>query len=216
MPPNREHPDWQGIWERLRKLGLEFDNDRRNGIVKAFERLCNPLPIRRRSLRERYIVGDVSVHVHTQNRAAVLPDLLGTSYLCTTYEWPGTVLLNDSELDFWCESERLDAPNVAKPDQEMGEVKVAVLVDVPEFIENRKRLFGRALPTVKRLQRLDECAKVWPDSPEATRYLLLRPARPSVPPGDAPATGGGIGRGGRGCIWGTGYLSISYPLSLWG
>jgi hypothetical protein len=119
----------------------------------------------------------------------LLPDLFNTPYLCATFGWPGTILLNNSELDFWREGKRLDASNVVEPDQEMGEVKVAMLVDVPEFVENRKRLFGRILPTVKRLQRLDNCAKVWPDSPEATRYLFPRPTGPPVSPGDAPTTG---------------------------
>jgi hypothetical protein len=183
MPPNREHPDWQGIWERLRKLGLEFDYDRRNGIVEAFERLYNPAPVDWRSLLERYVEGDAEVHVHIRTRACVLPDVLDASNLCATFEWPGDVLLNDSERNFWCQGARHDSPNVVEYDEEVGEVKVAVLVRVPEFIENRKRLFGRILPAAKRLQLLDDCAKVWPDSPEATRYLIRPPAGPPISPG---------------------------------
>jgi hypothetical protein len=185
MPPNREHPDWQGIWERLRKLGLEFDYDRRNGIVEAFERLYNPAPVGWRSLFERYVVGDAEVHVHIRTRASVLPDVLEASNLCATFAWPRRVLLNDSEHKFWCSGTHHDGSNIVEHDEEVGEMKVAVLVDVPEFIENRKRLFGRILPTVKRLQLLDDCAKVWPDSPEATRHLFPRPAGPPMSPGDA-------------------------------
>ena len=189
MPPYREHPNWQGIWERLRKLGLEFDHDRRNGIVKTFERLYNPAPVGWRSLFERYVEGDAEVHVHIHTNVSMLPDVLDASNLCATFKWPQGVLLNDSEHKFWCGGTRHDSPNVVECDEEEAEVKVAMLVDVPEFIENRKRLLGRILPTVKRLQLLDDCAKVWPDSPEATRFLVRPPAGRPISPGDASPRG---------------------------
>jgi hypothetical protein len=82
-----------------------------------------------------------------------------------------------------------DSPNIVEYDADESEMGVAMLVDVPEFVENRKRLFGRILPTVKRLQLLDDCAKVWPDSPEATRYLFPRPVGPPISPGDVSSRG---------------------------
>jgi hypothetical protein len=179
MPPYREHPDWQGIWERLRKLGLEFDHERRNGIVEAFERLYSPAPVGWRSLFERYVEGDTEAHIHIRTRASIWPDIFEASNLCATFKWPRGVLLNDSEHKFWLEGAANDSPNIVEYDAEESEMKVAMLVCVPEFIENRKRLFGRILPAAKRLQLLDDCAKVWPNSPEALRWL--------DPPGDASA-----------------------------
>jgi hypothetical protein len=171
MPPNREHPDWQGIWERLRKLGFEFDHDRRNGIVEAFERLYNFAPIGWRSLFERYVEGDTEVHIHIRTRACIWPDIFEAPNLCATFKWPRGVLLNDSEYKFWLGGAANDSPNIVEYDADESEMRVAMLVDVPEFIENRKRLFGRIFPAAKRLQLLDDCAKVWSDSPEAVRWL---------------------------------------------
>jgi len=189
MPPYREHPDWQGIWERLRKLGLEFDHDRRNGMVEAFERLYNPAPVGWRSLSERYVEGDAEVHIHIRSRVSIWPDIFEVSNLCATFKWPRGVFLNDSEHKFWVEETSNGSVNIVEGGAEESKMKVAVLVDVPQFIENRKRLFGRILPAVKRLQLLDDCAKVWPDSPEATRYLFPRPVGPPISPGDASPGG---------------------------
>jgi hypothetical protein len=189
MPPYREHPNWQGIWERLRKLGLEFDHDRRNGIVEAFERLYNPAPVGWRSLFERYVEGDAEIHIHIRSRVSIFPDIFEAANLCATFKWPRGVLLDDSERKFWLGDARHESPNIVEGGAKESEMKVAMLVDVPEFVENGKRLFGRILPAVKRLQLLDDCAKVWPDSPEATRYLFPRPFGPPISPGDASPGG---------------------------
>src|SRR5919107_1300445 len=139
MPPYREHPNWQGIWERLRKLGLEFDHDRRNGIVKTFERLYNPAPVGWRSLFERYVEGDTEVHIHIHTDVCLLPDIFEASNLCATFKWPRRVLLDDSEHNFWLGGAANDSPNIVEYDADESEMGVAMLVDVPEFVENRKR-----------------------------------------------------------------------------
>lgn len=166
MPPNREQPNWQGIWEGLHKLGIEPTEDRRNGIVQAYERIVDPLSIGWRPLIERYTEGNLGIHVHMHQGMPSTPYLLGAPDLCATFERPRSVFLKDSEFEFFA-----TAPNVAESHMEKSEMKVAVLVDVPEFFENRERLSGRILPVVKRLQRLEVCAETWPDSPEALRLL---------------------------------------------
>jgi hypothetical protein len=181
MPPNKGQPDGQGIWERLRELGIEFPEYFHDRISQTFESLYNPRSMGWRSLLERYAVGYVGFHVHLQNRASVRPDLLNAPYLCATFEWPRTIRLNKSERDFWREAQGFNASDTVEPDQERGEVEVAMLVDVPEFVKNRKRVPVRFLPTVERLQALELCTQSWSDTPEAIRWLPT--------PGDAP-TGG--------------------------
>jgi hypothetical protein len=176
MPPNKERPDWQGIWERLRKLGIEFDENRRNGIVEAFERLPDSTPIGGRSLLERYVKHHMAFHVHLRVGCVGGTGPLKASKLCATFEWPRGVFLQNLELEFWSVHFHM-----AESEHEVREMKVAMLVGVPEFLQDRKRLLGRILPVRKRLQPLDVCAKSWPDSPEAIRWL------PS--PGDASTRG---------------------------
>ena len=65
--------------------------------------------------------------------------------------------------------------DAAKFNEKACEGKVAMLVGVPEFVQNRKRLFGRILPVVKRLQPLQVCTQTWPDSPEALRFFGSNP-----------------------------------------
>jgi hypothetical protein len=174
MLPNRR-PDWQGIWGRLRKLGIEFPEDCRNGIAERFETLDDSTPIGWRSFLERYIEREAGLHVHIINRREVGTDVYPSDKWCATLEWPASMSLEDSEVSYW-----LGTFGVVESEQGTGEVKVAVLVDVPEFIENRKRLFGRILPVVKRLQPLDVCAQTWPDSPE-TPKVFGRVPRDEVP-----------------------------------
>jgi hypothetical protein len=148
-------PDRQEIWEGLRELGLEYDENRRDGIVEAFERLHNPPSIGWRPLFERCIEGEYRLHISLNHHQVTVrsSNWLGSTYFCATFEGSRGSLLHNSELDFW-----ISALNVVKPDEEECEMKVAVLVDVPEFVQNRKRLFGRILPVVKRLQPLQLCA----------------------------------------------------------
>jgi len=66
--------------------------------------------------------------------------------------------------------------NIIQSNKAHGQVQMAMLVDVPEFFKNHKRLpFGSILPCDKRLQRLDVFGETWPDSPE----IFSRGLRPT-------------------------------------
>ena len=146
--------------------------------MEAFERLHNPPSIGWRPLLERYIEGEYGLHIPLNHHPVKVrsSDWLNSPYFCATFEWPRRFLFHSSELNFW-----VSTLNIMKPDEEEYEMKVAVLVDVPEFVQNRKRLFGRILPVVEWLQPLQLCADSWPDSPEATWWFIS--------PRDAPARG---------------------------
>jgi hypothetical protein len=56
----------------------------------------------------------------------------------------------------------------------LAEVKMAVLIDVPQFLKHREFVpSGTLLPYLKWLQRLEVCAQRWPDSPEAFSLAWL-------------------------------------------
>jgi hypothetical protein len=174
------HPDWQRIWERLRKLGIEFSEDSQHRIAEGFESLYHPSPIGWRPLLKRYVELDLCFHVHLGGRRVERANQLGPAKLCATFEWPRQVLLKDSVLKCG------EAVNIVEPEREAGEGYMAVLVGVPQFLQDSERFSGRVLPAVKRLQPLDVCAQSWPDSPEAIRWL---PSPRDASPGGVSPTG---------------------------
>jgi hypothetical protein len=157
--------------------GVEKVENVADVIANLRERLFNPPSMGWRPLPERYIKGEQGVHVHLKQRGFSLSDSLesGPPDLCATFEWPRGVLLVNFELDFWRARIREHEHDSAKVEQVAGQDQVAVLVDIPEFIQNRQRLLGRILPVFKRLQLLEVCAKTWPDSPEALQVFGLGP-----------------------------------------
>jgi hypothetical protein len=129
-------------------------------------------PIGWSPLVESYINGYLRVHVHLRKRhaedAASGPrDQSRPTDLCATYEWPRGRLSNDLELDIRRTWERYYRENVVKLDGRVDQVKVAMLVDVPEFLEHREGFtIGGVMPCLERLQWLDGSQECGIDGPE--------------------------------------------------
>src|SRR5215210_6697952 len=157
-------------------MGLELDEDRRHGVMEALKGLHKSRPVGWRPFRESYIGEEGRVHVHLRQGHGATSELSDASKLCALFEWPRGFQLSPQEVLFW----GAVANDVVEDDVEVGQVKVAMLVDVPEFVQDRKRLERRVLPVVKRLQPLEVCAQTWVDSPEALRFLGGSP-RDEVP-----------------------------------
>jgi hypothetical protein len=154
------------------RQGVEKAEDVGNVVANLRERLYDRRSVGWRPLLERYIKGEYGLHIHLNHQRVGIrsSDSFDSTYLCATFEWPRGFLLKDSELEFWTL-----ALNVMEPNVEERGMKVAVLVNVPEFVQNRKRLFSRILPCNKRLQSLELCAQTWPDSPEALKVFGTGP-----------------------------------------
>lgn len=123
----------------------------------------------RHPIAEQYAQGEVVVHVHLDLRG----DLGGLGevdsddrHLCLTYQWPQRPVgdLLDSKLRrFWRRAKRAHL----RPDESAGddgEIEGFVLVSVPEFMEDPKRVtqHGRVplvLPSVVWLRTLDDCTR---------------------------------------------------------
>ncbi|MBV9454876.1 MAG: hypothetical protein JOZ19_12290 [Rubrobacter sp.] len=158
-------------WEKLEKMGLELDEYRRHRVTEAIKNLHNSAPIGWRPFLEHYIEGRQGLHVHLVHSGTTSNGRSGAPYLCATFERPRSPLLVDAELEFWNSRIRECVDDILEAEVADSEGQVAVLVDVPEFIQDRKRLFGRILPVVKRLQPLEFCAQSWPNSPDAIWWL---------------------------------------------
>lgn len=148
-----------------------------------------------RSLVESYIYGDVRLHVHVRHGRDKSDRPRATDF-CLTYEWPRGALGHDLELMLRQTWEAFYKEHVVKLDGRIDQMKVAMLVDVPEFLEHGEGFtIGRVLPCLKRLQRLEQCDECGIDGPE----LLGRGGLPVISALDdgegdvAPAV---LGRGG--------------------
>src|SRR6202050_718397 len=150
-------------------------------LADAAKRLENAPPIGWRPLVERYIDGEVRIHVHLgqargddpwthlavraggdrRGQAPVgAPDHAGAPDLCWTYEWPRRGLGDHLERDVWNTWERFSRDHITEFDGAVDKVKVAVLVDVPEFIEHGQGFtIGGVLPAEMRLKPLERCSE---------------------------------------------------------
>jgi len=130
----------------------------------AAKRLENAPSIGWRPLAERYIDGEVRIHVHLRQahgldghegrlaavgtrvhlhdrlgeRTVGAPDDPSAPDLCWTYEFPRRTLGDDLELDITRIWERFYREHVSEFDGRIDQMKVAVLVDVPEFLKHRE------------------------------------------------------------------------------
>ena len=157
-----------------RELGVKLPNDINNFLAEYRKCLYDSSSIGWRPLVERYIKREICFHVHLRYSDDCISALLmEPSQLCAVFEWPSGMLADD--YIFMAQIFRPHRPpnfsrprkDIFQPDETLSQMQMAMLVNVPEFFENCKRLpFGSILPCNKWLQSLDVCAKTWPDPPE--------------------------------------------------
>jgi hypothetical protein len=94
---NDEWPDW----EKLRDMGLELEEDRRDGVMKALKSLHEPPTVSWRPFRESYIREEGRVHVHLRQRDGATGELPNAPEFCATFEWSRGFHLSMQEMLFW-------------------------------------------------------------------------------------------------------------------
>src|SRR4051812_11648411 len=120
-------------WERLRVLGLEIEEERRDAILEAHERLQDGDSVRWGSLIERYVKLQTRVHLYVKLRhpdgvADARRDLHTRQLYCGSFKWPESTAPKDLDLEFLSElGENLKQLNVGK---RTNDVNGAVLVSV--------------------------------------------------------------------------------------
>jgi len=143
------------------KGGQRRDNvvlDTPDNLIGCFQR-----PVRQvRKLIHDYIVGQIVPHLHMRVRRRK-GDPNSRDY-CAIYQWPSEECLRSSDCSSW-------ATQSAGAYRRLDDVKSAVLVDVTKFIKFPKGIKKVPLPTMIRLQALDDCLRTWvngTDFPQAT------------------------------------------------
>src|SRR5947209_503286 len=185
--------------------------DRADRLADLAQRMKDAPPIGWVSLVESYVYKQARIHVHLRvtdrEKAAGFSDVPSPPDRCATYEWPWGAPGDDLEVeheidarrvrDVW---ERIYREHVVQLDGRVDQMKVAMLVDVPEFLEHREGFtLGGVLPCHKRLQRLELCSERGIDVPQLglggvlPRIAAVADREPNVPPGIPP--GDTTGRG---------------------
>ena len=133
-----------------------------DGLTELAEQWKNAPPIGWRPLLKGYVYGWAQLHVGLWVRDTL--DLPGFSYLahppdlCLSFEWPRGALGDDLEVETQRRIERFYRENVGECDGRIDQMRVAMLVDVPEFVKHSEGFVpGGVLPCTKRLQRLEAC-----------------------------------------------------------
>lgn len=148
--------------------GLKRRDDRFNRRAHLAERLTKASSVGWRPLVEDYVYGDVRIHVHDLWHYQARSGLDYTANLCATFEWPRCSLTRDVQADVVGESaQRGWREGVGQLDGRVDQMKVAMLVDLPEFLKHREGFaVGGVLPCRKWLQSLDVCDEVLVNGPE--------------------------------------------------
>ena len=158
-------------------------NDTLDRLADIAEKLKNRQPIGWRPLVERYIDGDARIHVHLWQRetkqATGDRNVIHSPDLCVTFEfpaiieWPRGASGDDFPGTGIRESlKRSYREHITEFNGNVDQMKVAMLVDVPEFLEHVQlfTLGDGVLPSVKRLQLLDGFDECLIDRPELVPY----------------------------------------------
>lgn len=161
---------------------LERSDDVFDRLAYISEELKNAPPVGWRSLFENYVDGHARIHVHLGIGRPYGPardgDLTRAPDLCATYQMPRWLLGDDLEIsniaNFRTTWKRIYRENVAQFDGRVDQVKLAMLVDVAEFIKHGEEFtFGGVLPSDIRLQPLDACNECRVDGPEWIRLPVF-------------------------------------------
>lgn len=163
-------------------------DDRLDRLGDLAQRMKDAAPVGWRSLIESYIYGHARIHAHLRrvggDKASWASDEASATDLCLTYDWPGSALGKDLVFYLRESWERFYVENVVKLDGRVDQVKVAMLVDVPKFLEHGEGFtIGGVLPCTKRLQFLEDCQECRVDGPELLRN------RTGIPRGGPQAYG---------------------------
>lgn len=112
--------------------------DALDALADLVQRMKDQPPIGWRPLLESYVNNEPRIHVHLRQRTsqefAGGGDQPCTPDLCATYEWPSGALGDDLEVSIRETWTKWSGDHVGKIDGRIDQVKVAMLVDVPEFL----------------------------------------------------------------------------------
>jgi len=159
---------------------------RAHGVSDVREGLYDPPLIGWRPFLESYVTGELGVHVHLWPNREDGPVLNDTPEFCAVYERPrGPFADNQERMPIEVTRRKLIqlairpgewdalivtfhlADNIIETYPELRQHKMAVLVDIPEFVKYRKLVpLGIVLPTDKRLRLFKDCPDSWIDKPK--------------------------------------------------
>lgn len=186
-------------WDRLSELGLELDEDGRNGVLEAMKRLDYRTPLEGWSWLERYTERDDCVHVHVRLQLGQGLNEVGLSpqrgEWCLVLEWPQSLSSDYVHPPrFWARSAPFPIRSDSSQPLITGDTPEgddgAVLVDIPEFLQAPQVGPFRVLPAVPRLQPLEACQQRGIDSPKGRDSATSRRREDSL--SIQRAEGGGI------------------------
>ena len=131
-----------------------------NDVLEGFPRIEI---IDRRSLLEGYVSGDLMPHLHfyvSDERD------IATNYFCAVYQRARGEYLPRVNHETGRKRRYRDRANGC-----LNDIQTAVLVDIAEVMQPPQGMTSVVIPSMIRLQLLDDCLRVWPDA-----HDLVKPA----------------------------------------
>ena len=161
--------------------------DRFDHLRDLAQRLKNAPSVGWVPLIKSYVYGHSRIHMHLRQRhsedASGLSNESGAPDLCAINEWPRPTLGDDLELEARHEAiwvvrslEWVDGEDVVKFDGRIDQMKMAMLVDVPQFLEHGEgfTVWGVS-PRHERLKRLELCDERGFDKPQLVWHSSVVP-----------------------------------------
>lgn len=152
MHPDKEQRDWLDLFV---EAGFEPEQDKRDVVAHLDKHLFDPEPIERRALLEGYVESAFEVHIHCGIRGVLNHD--AACEFCAVFKEAGGLNVDQLEPGIL----PVLKPKATSPECLPGESEFVVLVPVGEAAEDGQWVTLRTLPSLVRLQPLDECNVVW-------------------------------------------------------
>jgi hypothetical protein len=125
----------------------------RNHSIPDFQKRGDLPVVKQAALIERYVVGDVQIHVHTRTSWTSSDQEKSADY-CIVYERAG---------DEFVGRDANPGPSSRKTDllnDRSGVTREPMLVEIGKFVEYQERVDDRVCPSVVWLQALNDCLVV--------------------------------------------------------